>query len=216
MVKQKGGFLPKGEKEMYIKRMVKLIIIIEIFIVVLSCMTTNMNGLPPEMTTKKKDKYTIGPEDVLKIHVWKQADLSITVPVRSDGKISMPLANDIQAAGLTPNQLKDEITKKLTKFVEDPVVSVIVESINSQKVSILGEVNTPGIYKIGSEISLVEALSLAGGLKEFANPKKIKILRNRNGVKKIYQLDYKAIINGKDINQNITLYPGDSVIVPEI
>jgi polysaccharide export outer membrane protein len=119
-----------------------------------------------------------------------------------------------RAAGLTPEQLKNEITKKLRRFIEEPTVSVIVTAINSLKISVSGYVNSPGVYKIGGEISLVEAISLAGGLNDLANPKKIRIIRKENGIEKIYQMNYHAILDGKDIKQNIRLYPGDSVIVP--
>jgi polysaccharide export outer membrane protein len=206
------SFMRKGKK-MYITKVSNFTIIFLVSFFIISCVASNNDRPPPQMDPKKYE-FTIGPEDILKIHVWKQTDLSVTVPVRSDGKISMPLANDIHAAGLTPNQLKDEITKKLTKFVEEPVVSVIVESINSQKVSILGAVNTPGVYKIGCKISLLEALSLAGGMQEFADSKNIKIIRTEKDEKKLYNLNYDAIIDGIELKNNITIYPGDSVVVP--
>ena len=179
-----------------------------------ACSPTNIVSPLEEATSIKKSEFVIGPEDVLKIHVWKQDNISVTVPVRSDGKISIPLINDVQAAGFTPNQLKDEIAKRLKTFIDEPTVSVIVVTINSLKVNVSGNVNAPGVYNIGREISLVEAISLAGGLAEFADPEKIKIIRKENGVDKIYEVNYSAILNGEDLKQNITLVPGDSVVVP--
>lgn len=179
-----------------------------------ACAPTNIVSPLEEATPIKKSEFVIGPEDVLKIHVWKQDNITVTVPVRSDGKISIPLINDVEAAGFTPNQLKDKIAQRLKNYIDEPTVSVIVVTINSIKVNVSGNVNAPGVYNIGREISLVEAISLAGGLAEFADPEKIKIIRKENGVDKIYEVNYSAILNGEDLKQNITLVPGDSVVVP--
>ena len=179
-----------------------------------ACSPTNTVSPLQEATRNNKSEFVIGPEDVLKIHVWKHENISVTVPVRSDGKISIPLINDVEAAGSTPNQLKDEIAKRLEKYIEEPTVSVIVETINSIKVNVSGNVNAPGVYSIGREITLVEAISLAGGLAEFADPEKVKIIRKENGIDKIYEVNYSAILNGEDLKQNIALLPGDSVVVP--
>jgi polysaccharide export outer membrane protein len=180
----------------------------------LSCQTTTEIPPLPEPRKAQTISYIIGPEDVLQIHVWKHPNLSVTVPVRSDGKISMPLINDILAAGLSPQNLTDNIAERLKKYIENPTVSVILESINSLKISVSGNVNAPGVYKIGPEISLVDALSLAGGLRDFADSENIRIIRKVNGTDKIYRVNYDLILSGEDINQNIILYPSDSVIVP--
>jgi polysaccharide export outer membrane protein len=180
----------------------------------LACSPTNTFSPLEKATSIKKSDFVVGPEDVLKIHVWKQESISVTVPVRSDGKISIPLINDVQAAGFTPNQLKDKIAERLKKFIDEPTVSVIVVTINSLKVIVSGNVNAPGVYNIGREISLVEAISLAGGLAEFADPDKIKIIRKENGIDKIFEVNYSAILSGEDLKQNIALVPGDSVVVP--
>jgi len=169
---------------------------------------------PPETSAGMKTGYIIGVEDNLQISVWKQPDISVTVPVRSDGKISIPLINDIQAAGRTPDQLRKEIAEKLEKFIEEPTVSVIVLTLNSLKITVSGNVNSPGVYKIGSEIRLIEAITLAGGLNLMADPKRILIIRKQNGVEKYYQVNYSDILEGKDIKQNIIIYPGDCVVVP--
>jgi len=179
-----------------------------------ACSPTNTITPLEEAPSIKKSEFVIGPEDVLKIHVWKQKNISVTIPVRSDGKISIPLVNDVEAAGFTPNQLKDKIAERLKKFIDEPTVSVIVAAINSIKVSVSGNVNSPGVYNIGREISLIEAISLAGGLGDFADPENIKIIRKENGIDKIFKVNYTDILNGEDLKQNITLVPGDSVVVP--
>jgi polysaccharide export outer membrane protein len=178
-----------------------------------SCGLKNI-GPPPDLKPDTERPYIIGPEDVLRIDVWKQPNISVTVPVRSDGKISVPLVNDIQAAGLTPEQLRNEIAKGLTKFIEDPTVSVIVQAINSVKITISGNVNAPGVYKVGGSLTLLEAVSMAGGLSEYADGKKVRILRKEKGGEKMYQVNYKAAVEGKDMSQNIRILPGDSIIVP--
>jgi polysaccharide export outer membrane protein len=168
---------------------------------------------PPASESSASDEFRIGPEDRLKIDVWKQPDMSIVTPVRSDGKISVPLAGDIMAAGMTPSQLKDKLTIELGRFIEDPTVSVMVEEINSLKISVAGSVLKPGIYKVGKRVSVVEAISLAGGLDKLADARKIRIIRRSGGEEKMYQVDFFAILNG-DTKQNVLLMPGDSVVVP--
>jgi polysaccharide export outer membrane protein len=168
---------------------------------------------PPASESSASDEFRIGPEDRLKIDVWKQPDMSIVTPVRSDGKISVPLAGDIMASGMTPSQLKDKLTIELGRFVEDPTVSVMVEEINSLKISVAGSVLKPGIYKVGKRVSVVEAISLAGGLDKLADARKIRIIRRSGGEEKMYQVDFFAILNG-DTKQNVLLMPGDSVVVP--
>jgi polysaccharide export outer membrane protein len=197
-----------------IQKLEKLILLSVILFILVACATPNIGGLPPDSQSAMTSQYTIGPEDVLQIYVWKQPDISVTVPVRSDGKISVPLINDIQAAGRTPHELKDVITEQLTEFIETPTVSVIVRAINSLTISVSGYVNAPGVYKIGREITVVEAILLAGGLSELANPEDIRIIRKKNELEKIYQVNYEAILTGKDMKQNIRIYPGDAIIVP--
>lgn len=182
------------------------------FLLAASCTAKDLPRAP-ETLPAGSDEYRIGPEDRLRIDVWKQPNMSAVVPVRSDGKISIPLVPDIQAAGLTPVQLKDKITTELGKLIEDPTVSVIVEEINSLKISVVGSVRKPGVYKIGKHLRLMEAISLAGGLEPLADARRIRLIRKENGEEHIYQVDYNAIVNG-DVKQNILLVAGDSVIVP--
>lgn len=158
--------------------------------------------------------YIIGPQDIVDISVWKEPDFSRSVPVRPDGKISLPLLNDVQAAGLTPTQLGAQITTNLTKYVTNPQVTVIVSQINSQRIYILGEVGRAGAYTLIPDMNVLQALSNAGGLTAFANSKKIYILRQDNGKQQKIYFNYKNVLGGKDPGQNIPLKAGDTIVVP--
>ena len=158
--------------------------------------------------------YMIGAQDVLDINVWKEAELTRSVPVRPDGKISLPLLNDVQAAGLTPTQLSDELTKDLKKFITDPQVTVIVTQINSQRVYILGEMTRPGAYPLLPGMTVLQALSSAGGFTQFASLKKIYVLRSEGGKQEKFPFNYKEVVKGKNTEQNIVLKAGDQIVVP--
>jgi len=158
--------------------------------------------------------YVIGAQDVLDISVWKEPEVSRTVPVRPDGKISLPLLNDVQAAGLTPAQLAAQITEGLKKFVTNPQVTVIVTTINSQRVYILGEVARAGAYPLLPGMTLLQALSSAGGFTQYANVKKIYLLRQENGKQERHPFNYKDVIAGKNADQNLVLKAGDTIVVP--
>lgn len=180
--------------------------------------TTNPD--PPSMDhplrpTRADDSFIIGPEDVLDISVWKEPELTKQIPVRSDGKISLPLLGDIQAAGRTPLQLQMDITDKLKGYVEDPQVAIIVQQINSLKYNVFGEVGKPGSYVLNGGTTIVDAIALAGGLKDFAKKKGIYILRiNSAGVTSRITFNYEDFIKGKNTRQNILLKPRDTVVVP--
>jgi polysaccharide export outer membrane protein len=169
---------------------------------------------PAKKAATEDPNYTIGPQDVLDISVWKEPELTRTVPVRPDGKISMPLLNDVQAAGLTPSQLAEQITTSLKKFVTSPQVTVIVTAINSQRVFIIGEVLRPGAFPLLPGMTVLQALSSAGGFTQFASLGKIYVLRNENGKQTKFPFNYKAAINGKQADQNFTLKAGDQIVVP--
>jgi len=158
--------------------------------------------------------YTIGAQDVLDVSVWKEPEVSRTVPVRPDGKISLPLLNDVQAAGLTPSQLAAQITESLKKFVANPQVTVIVTTINSQRVYIMGEVNRPGAYPLLPGMTILQALSSGGGFTQYASTKKIYLLRVVDGKQERYPFNYKDVIAGKHAEQNIPLKAGDTIVVP--
>jgi polysaccharide biosynthesis/export protein len=158
--------------------------------------------------------YVIGAQDVLDVNVWKEPDVSRSVPVRPDGKISLPLLDDVQAAGLTPTQLAANITSELKKYMTDPEVAVIVTQINSQRVYILGEIARAGTYVLLPGMTVLQALSDAGGFTPFANTKKIYIIRQKAGKQQKLFFNYKDVIQGKHIDQNIPLQPGDTIVVP--
>lgn len=158
--------------------------------------------------------YLIGPGDVLDIQVWREPDLSRAYTVRPDGKITMPLLDDVQAAGLTPMQLKDVLEKGLARFIEGPNVSVGVAEINSKFIYVLGKVNTPGQFPLQRGMTVLQALSLAGGFAEWADEKNIVILRERQGKKVRIPFNYKDVSRGKDLEGNIVLLPGDTIVVP--
>jgi len=158
--------------------------------------------------------YIIGPQDVLDINVWKEAELTRSVPVRPDGKISLPLLNDVQAGGMTPTQLAGEITDGLKKFITNPQVTVIVTQINSQRVYVLGETTRPGAYPLLPGMTVLQALSSAGGFTPFANMKKIYVLRKVGDKQEKFPFNYKAVVKGELADENITLKAGDQIVVP--
>ncbi len=160
------------------------------------------------------ESYVIGPEDVLNIHVWKEEALSRAVPVRMDGKISLPLIDDIQAAGYTARQLKEVLTNRLKEFIDNPNVSVTVVEANSYKVYVSGQVRTPGVYRLRSETTLLQIIPMAGGFTDWANQKKVLVIRKENGKEKRFTVNYKKIVKGGSPESNIILKAGDTVIVP--
>jgi polysaccharide export outer membrane protein len=158
--------------------------------------------------------YVIGADDVLDISVWKEPDVSRVVPVRPDGKISLPLVNDVQAVGVTPSELAATITADLKKYVNDPQVTVIVTQINSRRVYLVGEVARPGAFPLLPDMTVLQALASAGGFTTYANTKKIHILRMVNGHQIVFPFEYHDVLDGKKISENITLLPGDEIVVP--
>jgi polysaccharide biosynthesis/export protein len=158
--------------------------------------------------------YVIGPEDVLSIVYWRDKDMTGDVAVRPDGKVSLPLLNDVQAAGLTPAQLRDRLIEASKQYFEDPSVTVVVKQMNSRKVFITGEVSKPGPYPLVGPTTVLQLISIAGGLRDYADSKKILIVRNENGRPMSYLFNYKDVVSRKNLRQNIELKPGDTVIVP--
>ena len=158
--------------------------------------------------------YVIGPEDVLGIVFWRDADMSAEVTVRPDGMITLPLVNDIRAAGLTPEQLREQVTAAASKYVADPNVAVVVKGLNSRKVFITGQVMKPGPYPLTSPTTVVQLIAMAGGLQEFADSEKIVIMRTENGKPVVRRFNYKEILRNKNLTQNLELRPGDTVLVP--
>jgi polysaccharide export outer membrane protein len=175
---------------------------------------TNTAQPTPARAATDDPTYVIGPEDMLGIAVWKEPDFSSTVPVRPDGKISMPLLGDIEASGKTPTQLAEDLTVKLKKYIDDPRVTVVVTAINSKRIYILGEVNHPGTINMSPNMTVLQAISAAGGPTAYANTKKISILRTVQGKQTKFPFNYKEVIRGNDTQQNIQLQAGDTIVVP--
>jgi polysaccharide export outer membrane protein len=170
-------------------------------------------AVPPAGVVAPAD-YVIGPEDQLSIVFWRDKDLSSDVVVRPDGKISLPLLNDVQAGGLTPEQLRQRILEEAKRYVEDPTPSVVVRQINSRKVFVTGEVAKPGTYPLTGPTTVLQLLATAGGVNEYADKEKIVILR-RDGVREVaHKFNYKQVVQQKNPDQNIQLQPGDTVVVP--
>ena len=159
--------------------------------------------------------YVIGPDDALGIVFWREKDMSTDVVVRPDGKISLPLINDLQAAGLSPGQLRESVQTEAARYFEDPNVTVIVKQINSRKIFITGQVMKPGPYALSGPTTVLQLIALAGGLTEFADQERIIVWRNNPAGQQIsYVFNYKAVSHRRNLEQNITLRPGDTVVVP--
>lgn len=166
---------------------------------------------PPGDAAGAAPAYAIGPADVLRIHVWKEPDLSLDVTVRVDGMITVPLLGDLAAAGHSPGQLAESVARGLARFVENPRVTIGVSQANSARFYVMGQVAKPGEFPLSRRTTALQALALAGGLKEFARAESIVIIREDQTV---VALNYKRIADGKDVSQNVALAPGDTILVP--
>ena len=178
----------------------------------------NAAPAPAESSAATKahdDNFVIGNDDLLAINVWKEPDISRSIPVRSDGKISLPLVGEVQAAGRTPLKLEQDITAKLKNFISEPEVTVIVQQINSQKFNVLGMVAKPGSYPLTNSATVLDAIALAGGFRDFAKKKSIYVLRqNADGTQTRLPFNYKDVIKGQNLAQNVKLQPRDTIVVP--
>lgn len=169
----------------------------------------------PSAVKPHDDSFIIGNDDHLLIDVWKEPEVSRSLPVRSDGRISLPLVGEVQATGRTPLQLEKEITEKLRSYIKDPEVTVMVEQINSQKYNIVGQVSRPGSYSVTLTTTVLDAIANAGGFRDFAKKKGIYILRTGStGTPTRIPFNYKDVIEGKNPEQNIRLQPNDTIVVP--
>src|SRR6266436_2729332 len=171
-------------------------------------------GASQSQAAENDAEFKIGPQDVLRIDVWKEPDISRAVPVRPDGKISLPLLNDVQAAGLTAMQLAGSLRESLSKYLTSPQVTVTVTEINSRRVYITGEVTHPGALPLLPNMTILQAPSSAGGFTQFAKVKNIYVLRTENGKQVKYPFNYKEVVKGNLAEQNILLQPGDVIVVP--
>ena len=159
--------------------------------------------------------YVIGPDDVLSVHVWHESEISGKMPVRSDGKITLPLVGDIQASGLTPARLQSAIAQRLRDFINDPQVTVAIEQMNSRQFTVMGEVQHPGSFPLTHTTRVLDALAIAGGFRDFAKVKKIHVMRHTaQGGTQIIPFNYREVVGGHKLAQNIELQAGDTVVVP--
>jgi polysaccharide export outer membrane protein len=173
------------------------------------------DATPSRVATIRPDSYIVGVGDFLDINVWKEGELSKAVGVRPDGMITLPLIGEIKAVGLTPVQLQDVITAALQKVMSDPVVTVIVTSVNSLSFNIVGSVLKPGYYPLTRPVTILDAIALTGGFRDFAKEKKIYVLRTGpDGKQERIKFNYKEVIKGKNMAQNITLQPHDTLVIP--
>ena len=175
-----------------------------------------LNSQPLQLAQSEvSDQYVIGSEDVLAVNIWKEPEMSRVVPVRPDGKITLPLVGDVQAGGLTPHQLQGNIATGLRAYVATPEVTVIVQEVKSQKFNIVGEIARPGSYSMTRSMTVLDAIAVGGGLRDFAKGSRIYVLRSdRDGSHSKLPFNYKQVINGKNLTQNVELHPGDTVVVP--
>jgi len=173
------------------------------------------NTPPSHVSDVKPDTYVIGVGDVLDVSVWKEPELSKACGVRPDGMITLPLIGEIKAVGLTPNQLQDQITASLGKVMSEPQVVVIVGSVNSLSFNIMGQVYKAGFYPLSRPLTVLDAIALSGGFRDFAKQKKIYILRTApDGTEQKIHFNYKEVIKGKNMSQNILVEPRDTIVVP--
>jgi polysaccharide export outer membrane protein len=173
------------------------------------------SGAPKSAAAVRPDSYVIGAEDMLTIFVWKEPDMSKTVPVRPDGMISLPLIGEIKAAGYTPVQLQDVLAESMKKMISDPQVTVVVEKIGSLNFNIVGEVGHPGYFPLTRRMTVLDAIAMAGGFKDFAKTKKVYVLRtSASGTQERLPFNYKQVIKGENPQQNIELQPRDTIVVP--
>jgi len=179
-----------------------------------SAKTQPASGASAGPGTQTEAAYKIGPQDMLQIDVWKEPEITRLVPVRPDGKISLPLLNDVQAAGLTPMELANVISDGLKKYINNPQVTVSVSTINSRRAYVTGEVTKPGAFPLLPNMTVLQALTSAGGFTQFAKIKSIYVLRTDGGKPTKIPFNYKAVVEGKKPEDNIELQPGDTVVVP--
>jgi polysaccharide biosynthesis/export protein len=179
-----------------------------------SVSTLAREAQPTQTAVASADSYVIGPGDLLAVDVWKEPDLSKQAVVRLDGKISLPLVNEVDASGLTCGELRTQLAEKYQNFVSAPVVSVTLVESRSKKIYVSGKVAKPNEYPLQKNMTVAQAISLAGGLTEWADSSDIKLIRKMKGVQKTFRVNYDAIVSGKDLSQNVLLEPDDTIIVP--
>lgn len=196
-------------------------IVLSMFVMVASALAVeaSQTSPPPPQTpagavATVSDDYVIGAQDVLGVVFWREPDISGDVTVRPDGRISIPVIGEIQAAGLKPEALQAQIEAAAAKYMNAPNVAVVVRTINSRQVYVTGRVTAPGAHLLVGKLTVLQAIALAGGLTEYADAKNITVLRNQGGRSQTFKVNYRDISRGKNLDQNILLMPGDTVVVP--
>jgi polysaccharide biosynthesis/export protein len=199
------------------KRIVLLIVSSVAWLAVVAPAVADRRASQPAPATAAADvpvDYAIGPADVLGVVFWREAEMSGDVTVRPDGRISLPVIGELRAAGLKPIELQEQVRLAAGKFITDPNVVVVVRAINSRKIFVTGLVTTPGGQSLVGPLTVMQAIAQAGGVTEYADSKNITILRAENGQSTVLKFNYKAVSKGKNVEQNIVLKPGDTVVVP--
>jgi polysaccharide export outer membrane protein len=189
-------------------------ILLSLFAALILAAPARAQAPPPAAPADVPGDYLIGAEDVLGVVFWREAELSGDVTVRPDGRVTLPVIGELTAAGLTPEQLQQQIQSLARKFVTEPNVAVVVRAINSRKVFVTGRVTTPGAHPLKGPMTVMHALALAGGITEYADAKNITVLRLEGGKTKSFKFNYKDVAKGSKLEQNILLRPGDTVVVP--
>jgi polysaccharide export outer membrane protein len=208
---------PRGLKEKWSWQQAgRVITLLGLVLFAAGCISRMPAPPPPEEALGDRPTYVIGVTDVLRVNVWREAELSVEVPVRSDGMISVPLLDDVRAAGLTPQELKDVVTRELSEFVTAPDVTIIIIQMNSRFVSIIGEVVRDARIALTQDLRVVEAITQAGGFTTYADKNDVRIIRRQPGGTEVeYRFDYNAYIRGRAAGTNIPLRPGDTIIVSD-
>ncbi len=202
------------DRHIFIRRLARLTALIVLVSLAFGCVGSG-SPPPPEPNPGDRRIYVIGIPDLLRIVVWKYPELSVNVPVRSDGKISVPLVDDVQAEGLTAEELKEVLTEALSEYVTAPDVTVIVQQINSHTITVIGAVGRSGQISLVRQTRVIEAIAMMGGFNTWAKKDRVKILRRSDSGLSEYRFNYGAFAAGKDPGSNILLQPGDTVVVPD-
>lgn len=193
-----------------------LVVLLSVLAFHTACMGRALSPPPPDPTPMVREPYRLGITDVLRVSVWRNPELSVEVPVRSDGMISVPLIDDVMAAGLTPPELKVVVTRELSEFVASPDVTILVLQMNSRFVSVIGEVARENRIPLTQDLRVLEAIALAGGFTTFADKGDVRVVRRQSDGSEIeYLFDFNAYVRGRAPGTNVVLQPGDTIIVPE-
>ena len=192
------------------------VVLLMALVIQTACVGRPLSPPPPDATPMARQPYRLGVTDLIRVSVWRNPELSVEVPVRSDGMVSVPLIDDVYAAGLTPPELKEVVTRELSEFVTAPDVTIIVLQMNSRFISVIGEVRRENRISLTQDLRVLEAIALAGGFTTFADKGDVRVVRRQSdGSETTYEFDYNAYVRGRAAGTNMVLQPGDTIIVPE-